>query len=422
MKKVLIVIHLPRASPRVFGLMKYLPDFGWQPIVLTGVTGKRPDLPVRIIETPYRNALGFAGRILGVSPESDARQQVRERLGVTSSKSPLDFLFSLAGEIINYPCPDKNWRPFAMKAAEEFLEKEKVDAIVSSSPPVIAHIIGRELKKRYGTPWMADLRDLWSFNHNYGYSRARRMLDSRLEVRTLGGADVLLTTSEPWAARLRTIHAGKPVYSVTHGFDPAELSSPPTKLSSKFTITYTGTIYPGKQNPVTLFTALRDLISEGTMKPEDVEVRFYGPVLPWLTREIERHGLSKVVLQYGTVPITAALEKQRESHLLLLLDWNDPREKGLYTGKVFEYLGSMRPILAIGGVADNVVDLLLAETRTGVHAPTIDSITEALKVYYQEYLSTGRVAYHGIGPELNKYSQREMTKRFANVLDHLKHQ
>ena len=76
MKRVLIVIHLPRASPRIEGLVRYLPEFGWEPIILTGVTDRYRDLPARIVETPYRNALGFLGRLLGAEPEKDAREEV----------------------------------------------------------------------------------------------------------------------------------------------------------------------------------------------------------------------------------------------------------------------------------------------------------------------------------------------------------
>ena len=114
MKNVLLIVHLPRASARVEGLVRYLPEFEWQPVILTGVTSRYTDLPARIIETPYRDALGFLGRFLKIDQEKDAGQQIQNRLGVTTRKSPIDFFLTLGGAIINYPCPNKNWKPFAI--------------------------------------------------------------------------------------------------------------------------------------------------------------------------------------------------------------------------------------------------------------------------------------------------------------------
>ena len=240
MKKVLIIIHLPRASSRTEGLVKYLPEFNWQPIILTGTTSKYTNLPARIIETPYRNALGALGSLFKLDPAADTRQQLENHFGTTSKKSPPSFIFTLGGEIINYPCPDKNWKPFALKAGKELLQGENIDALISSAPPVIGHLIARQLKADYGLPWLAELRDLWSLNHNYRYSPLRKLLDKRQELKTLARADALITVSEPMAEELRTLHKGKPVHSVTLGFDPSDVNIPPAKLTAKFTITYTG--------------------------------------------------------------------------------------------------------------------------------------------------------------------------------------
>lgn len=419
MKKVLVIVHLPRASPRIIGLAKYLPEFGWEPIILSGVTPEHQDLAVRIIETPYQDALGFLGRWLKLNAEKDARQQIKTRLGVTARKSPLDSFLTLGGEFINYPCPDKNWQPFAIKAGRQLLQAEKIDAIISSSPPVISHLIARVLKDKHKIPWLADLRDLWSQNHNYQYSPLRRALDRRLELKTLSQADALTTVAEPLAEKLRSLHRGKPVYTITHGFDEEEVNNPPAPLTAKFTITYTGNIYRKRQNPAKLFAALHDLIADGTIDPDEIEVSFYGSGLGWLDREIKQYGLTSFVKQYEPIPQHLAVEKQRESQLLLLLDWDDPQEKGVYTGKIFEYLGARRPVLATGGSKDDVVGELLDETKAGRHAPTVEDVKKALKELYGEYKLKGEVAYNGLETEIKKYTQRETSRKFAEIIDHL---
>ncbi len=419
MKQVLIIVHLPRASPRVVGLVKYLPEFNWQPIILTGATSKYKDLPARIVETPYQDALGSLGRLFKLNPEQDVRQQIKNRFRITSKKSPIDFFITLGGEIINYPCPDKNWKPFAVKAGSELLQEENIDAIISISPSITSHLIAKELKAKYKIPWLADFRDLWSQNHNYMYSPLRKMLDRRLELKTLSKADALVTISEPWAEKLRTLHKGKSVYTVTHGFDPAEVNNPPAKLTAKFTITYTGSIYNRRHDPSKLLAALRDLVSDKVIDPNEVEVRFYGSKCEWLDEEIEEYGLVNVARQYGLVSRETAVEKQRESQLLLKLQWEDSQERGAYSGKIFEYLGARRPILATGGFDGDVVQELLNETNAGMCHLTVEDIKHTLKALYQEYKLDGRIAYKGEEAKVTKYTHREMARRFSEILNHL---
>jgi glycosyltransferase involved in cell wall biosynthesis len=422
MKTVLLIGYpfplRPGGSPRLLGLAKYLPEFGWQPVILTAPLDEKADPRYRIIETDYRDALGFLGKMLKLNPEEDARKQVKRRLGITAKKSVMDFILTRAGEIINYPDSEKGWKPFAIKDGEELLQKEKIDAVISTSAPVTAHIIANRLKSRHNIPWVADLRDLWTQNHNYSYSPVRKLFDRRLELKTLAAADVLVTVSQPWANKLGTLHKGKAIYAITNGFDPETVNIPPANLTTKFTITYTGMIYPGKQNPSRLLAAMQGLISDGTVNPDDIEIRFYGSREDWLEKETEKHGLSGVTRQYGEVLRDIALQKQRESQVLLLLNWDDPQEKGNYPGKVFEYLAAGRPILATGGSEDDAVAGLLKETG-GTQATTVEATMSALKGLYQEYLFNGSVSRRGGNASINKYSQREMAKRFSEVLDRL---
>jgi hypothetical protein len=418
-KTVLIIIHLLRASPRIAGLVKYLPEFGWNPVILTGATTRYKGLPARVIETPYCNALGRLGKIFRFNPEEDLRNQIKDGLNIASKKSFLDPFFNIASEVINYPCPDKNWRPYAVAAGRKLLKEERIDALISSSPPVIGHIIAKQLKNEFKTPWVADLRDLWSQNAYYVFGRVRKSFDKRMEIKTLSYADALTTISGPMAETLQKMHPGNKVFPVVSGFDPVIVNLGRPKLTEKFTITYTGMIYPGKRDPILLLQALKELLSEGVIASGNVEARFYGPMLPWLDMEVENRGLSDIVKQFGVVLEATALEKQRESQVLVLFDWDDPKEKGVYTGKIFEYLGSRRPVIATGGVKGNVIDTLLAETKAGDHAITVENVKNTLKNMYLEYKRSGQVSFRGDTSEINKYSQREMAAKFAGILSNI---
>ncbi len=422
MKKVLIIAYFPPTplpSPRIMGLAKYLPEFGWEPVILAASLPQKSDKRFRVIETPYRDALIFWKRLFRLNPDEDLRGGIKKRFGITAKKSFMDYLLTLGGEIINYPDGYRGWKPFAIKAGDELLQQEEVLAMISSSAPITCHLIARELKIRYKIPWVADLRDLWAQNLNYTYGPIRKLFDRRLELKTLSGADAMVTVSQPWADKLSLLHKGKTTYAITNGFDPETVNIPPASLTAKVTITFTGSIYVGKQDTSKFFAALRDLVSGGIINPNEVEVRFYGPEEGWLDKEAEEYGLSAMVKQYGMVPRQVAQEKQRESQLLLLLDWDDPQERGIYSGKVFEYLAARRPILATGGSEDNAVNRLLIETKAGVHAPAVGDIKNKLEELYWEYKAQGKITFGGNRTKINKYSYREMARKYSEVLEQL---
>jgi len=421
MKKVLVIAYFPPTplpSPRIMGLAKYLPEFGWESVILAASLPQKSDKRFKVIETPYRDALSFWKRLFRLNPDEDLRGGIKKRFGVTAKKSFMDYLLTLGGEIVNYPDGFRGWKPFAIKAGDELLQQEEVQAIISSSAPVTSHIIARELKIKHKIPWVADFRDLWTQNHNYNYSRLRKLLDKRLELKTLAEADALVTVSQPWADKLSALHKGKATYAITNGFDPEIVNIPPANLTDKFTITYTGSIYTGKQEPSKFFAALRDLISDETVDPREIEVRFYGSKHDWLDKEIQQYGLSNIVKQHGVVPRQIVLEKQIESQLLLSLKWEDPQQRGWYSGKIFEYLAARRPILAIGG-SDDIIKELLDETKAGICALAVEDVKSTLSELYSEYKLTGRVSYPGGMKKISKYSYREMARKFAEVLDHI---
>jgi glycosyltransferase involved in cell wall biosynthesis len=410
MKKVLIIAHLFHASPRIPGLARYLPEFGWQPIILTTPLGDRPD---ERFGPP--NAFREKNRVIETYGYSSPYGKKRLTSKKYSRVRPfLKFLYKYYREIAHYPDSERGWKPFAVKAGDELLQNEDIDAMISSSSPVTTHIIASELKKRHKTPWVADFRDLWTQNHNYSYSPLRRLFEKRLELKTLSTADALATVSQLWAKELGMLHR-REVYTITNGFDPDKMSNEKANLTLKFTITYTGQIYT-KQDPSKLLLALKDLISRGAIDPKDVEVRFYGPADGSLAKKIEKYRLSAIVRQYGIVPRAVSFEKQRESQLLLLLKWEDPWEHGWYSGKIFEYLAAKRPILATGGTND-VITELLNETNAGINAQTVVDVKNALRKLYTEHKLKGKISYQGSIEKVNKYSYREMARKFAEVIN-----
>ena len=424
MNEVLIVTYffadgLTAAGLRPLGLAKYLPEFGWKPLVLTALLPREQDPRYEVINTGTFDSLGRMKKLFGINPRLTLTAQIaqlKKKLGIKSEKSILDTALAALGEITAYPDLQKGWRRLAVRSGKEIFSSHDIKAMISMSPPATAHIIARELQPVYKVPWVADFRDLWTQNYYYPFSPVRRSIERRLERKTLSSADALITVSEPAAVDLRNLHIEKSVQSIPNGFDPNELNDNTVPLTLKFTITYTGNIYPGKQSPELLFSALQSLISQKEMKKSDIEVRFYGTYVEWIDELAGRYGLSEIVQQYGLVERAIALEKQRESQVLLLLKWNDPRYRGVYTAKIFEYLAAGRPILAIGGYED-VVSELLDETQAGMSADTQDQLRKVILEYYSEYRQTGMISYHGNDAMIGKYSHREMARKFADVLE-----
>jgi glycosyltransferase involved in cell wall biosynthesis len=410
MKKVLIIAHLYHASPRIPGLAKYLPQFGWQPVILTTPIAEDSDS-----QFGPPNDFKRTTRVMETYGYTSAYGKKRLTSKKCSKIRPfLKFLYKCYREVAQYPDADKDWKPFAIKAGDELLQNEHMDAIISSSSPVTCHIIAKELKERHKIPWVADFRDLWTQNHNYPYSAIRKLFEKKLETKTLSTADALVTVSDPWAKKLGMLH-GREVWTITNGFDPDKISDGKADLTPKFAITYTGQIY-AKQDPSKFFLALEDLVFHGFMDSKDVEVRFYGPDDVALEKKIKQHELSAIVGQYGVVSRETAFEKQRESQLLVLFKWEDPTELGWHSGKIFEYLAAKRPILATGGAKD-VITELLNETNAGVDAQNVEEVKDALQRSYTEYKLKGKVSYQGKAEKINKYSYREMARKFAEVMN-----
>ena len=430
-EKVLVVsFHFPPtnsiASVRLGKFVKYLPQFGWEPIVLTAneVKGYSQDLPVEIDEasifrTPYfalgstisYELTGGQKTIYQVPPRSSTwRKALYKLIRLMRPVYTLPMIRTLSLEPIG-------WHRHALKKGLEILSKEKFDIIFSSYGPSMSHFIASKLHKQTGVPWVAEFRDLWSLNHYLRKIQPFHFLEKELEKRVMKGSCLLVTVSEPAAKQLQTLHSKK-VVTIPNGFDKEDyLDNVP--LTTKFTITYTGNIYPGKQDPSPLFRAIAQMKEEGELSSDNFEVRFFGAgTLTSLLPAIKHYHLEGIVKIYGLVPFKESILRQKESTVLLFLGWNDPREKGVYTAKIFEYLGARRPILAIGLKGD-VVDELLKETGAGVMVSEADEIKTLLSQWMKEFKQLGEVLSH-FKPDsaaVYRYTRKKEAAKLAQLLE-----
>lgn len=419
-KKVLIITYYfpPRpgvASLRLRGLAKYLPEFGWEPVILTAALPEVPDKQFQVIQTPYPGDVSaLLKKKLHLQTDKGFQEQVGIPLAIRGGRKSLTTsIITFIKEIVVYPDEQKNWFPFAVETGEKIMKENNFKAIISSSGPVTSHLIAKELKRRFNVSWVADLRDLWTQNHYYPYGVIRKWFERRLEINTLSWANALVTVSKPAAEKLQSSHNNKSVFAIPNGFDLDEISVEP--LTKQFTITYTGQLYQGKRNPELLLRAISELITQKLIDRNKIKIRFFGPTQYWLEQDIKKYNLGGIVKQYGVISRKVVLKKQRESQILLLLNWDDPEERGVYTGKIFEYLAAKRPILAIGG-PKGVVSELLTETNSGFHSSNLENLKIFVMKCYEDYEKKGQVQYCAKLEEVNKYSHYEMAKKFSKVL------
>lgn len=396
---------LAMGTQRPWGLYRHLRTHGWEPVILTASAGS--DLP-NVIRILHRGSSERLRSILGLR---------RDALGLVPNA--LRTARRLLTAVTANPEVESGWREPAFAAGLNQLANGAFDAILSTSPPTTMHLIARDLKKRTGLPWVADLRDLWADNYAYPWSELRRAVDRRIEHRVLQDADAILSVSEPLAQVLRSHHPPR-ASSILNGFPPEEAAGLDYPLSRHFTITYTGTLYPGKRNPEPLFEALAGLVVRDAIDPKMLELRLYGRNIdqPSLRAAFAAHGLGQNVVLGGLLPRDEVLQRQRESQILLALDWMDERQPGVYTGKIFEYLAAQRPILCIGPPG-SVVDTLLRETGAGHQCSTVPQVQDFLLESYQEFKGSGRVTYHGDRTIIQRYDHNSMSRQFAEVLSRI---
>ena len=228
--------------------------------------------------------------------------------------------------------------------------------------------------------------------------------------------NAMVTVSEPLANILEENYKSKKIFTITNGFDDEDIkfNQNDVTLDKLFTITHTGNLYSGKRDPWLLFESISELIAEGYMDFNDISINFYGPIADWVTSKAEKYHIANIVNQLGLKDKESIRSIQRASQLLLLLTWDNPQEKGVYTGKLFEYLAAKRPIIATG-IENSVLNELLIKTGYG----RVFSNKQKMKLYLQEqYKQFKKNSF--IKPISNKnvlnYTHSAMTEAFSSIL------
>jgi len=253
------------------------------------------------------------------------------------------------------------WRRQAIRVAQKIHKKTPVSLIYTSSGPPASAIVGYHFKKKTNVKWIAEFRDLWSFNHYYPLNKLLFKYNLRKEKHYLSGADEIITVTKYLRDQLRTLH-NKPTHIIYNAFD-IDMSST-NKSSSKFIITYAGNIIQGKRDPSPLFEGINELEKIKSPVLHNFEIRFFTNQTEYLDKLINKYEISKYVKNSGYIPHKEIQKELSICNLFLLLSYNHPIDKGVLTGKIFEYLSYRKPILAISYPGE--IKEVLNKTGSGI--------------------------------------------------------
>ncbi|HHV34615.1 MAG TPA: glycosyltransferase family 4 protein [Syntrophomonadaceae bacterium] len=421
MKKVLIITYYyppdgAIGGVRPFGIAKNIVKYGWEPIIITESDGQVNGKNITSYTTEKISNMSFKA-----SNVSSKVTDFVSRSSLCSNHDSKIYKF-LRGfyDLVNYPDPQYNWYAPAVELGSKIIEENQINVILSTSKPETCHLVAKKLHEKYNIPWVADFRDLWSDNHYIYHNKLIKLLQLRLEKKTISKASTITTVSVPLKKELESIHKSGKVYSITNGFDVDNvlLAEMAPKVEEKFSILYTGNLYKGKRDPEMLFQSVSSLINDGILPKRSIKIDFYGNDNKWLTAMVGRYDLNEIVTLHGYIPRKEAIKRQQTAQLLLLLTWDDIKDNGVYTGKLFDYLAARRPILCIGS-KESVVAELLSDTKAGICVSSVSEMSCVLEKYYNEYKNSKVIPYRGLETEIGKYSQAEMAKKFAKIFDDL---
>jgi hypothetical protein len=410
--------------------VQYLPEFGWQPIVLTVSNGQFPARDESLLEKIPENIIVERTRIfepydiyrmfMGNKPGSAIDVNVIKKEGQKTGFKEKIAEFIRATFFI--PDARVGWKYSARKAALDLIDKYDIKALYSSSPPYTCSLIAQYAKRKRNLPWVAGFRDPWT-----GFiSSPKRwflpaMIDKSMERSVFTEADKVECAWEgiikDATGKFPEIDKNKFIH-VPNGYDSNDFPKVEDKRNEKFVLTYTGSLY-GRRNPSSLFAALEKLISEGKLNPNEFILRFIGRFGAEVEEMYAKATFRQSIETISYIPHDESIRQLMLSDALLLIVDESKESEEIVPGKVYEYIGVLKPILAIAP-NESAIAKLMVETGSGkiAHQTQVDRIGEI----FMEYFNNWKNGTNNFSPDMNevkKYERRESARKLAGLLDQL---
>ena len=423
-KKLLIITYYwpPAGGPGVqrwLKFVKYLPDFDIQPIVYVPENPTYPIIDNQLVEEVSDKAIILKNKIFepyqlaGFFSKNKTKKISSGIIPNKKKQSILErFLLWIRGNVF---IPDARflWIKPSVKYLKKYIQENDIDTIVTSGPPHSLHLIGLKLKEDLNLKWFADFRDPWT---TIGYHKELKLssyaskIHKELESKVLNAADTIIVTSKTTKAEFEAL-TSKPIEVITNGYDVEKVDKKP--LDSKFSLAHIGS-FLSERNPEILWQSLSELVAEIPSFKNDLELKLIGAVSQEVLKTISNNNLDSYLNNLGYVSHKEAVSHQRTSQILLLIEINSENTKSILPGKLFEYMVSERPIIAIGPKDSDFAEIIKS-TNTGVFF-TYDE-KEVLKTliasHYQLFLQQNLKVFP-VG--LQDYSRKNLTQNLAKLI------
>lgn len=423
-EKLLIITYYwpPAGGPGVqrwLKFVKYLPDFGIQPIVYVPENPTYPIVDENLVNEVSDKAIVLKHKIFEpyqLASFFSKNKTKKISSGIIPNQKRQSFLDKMLLWIRgNLFIPDA--RVFWVKPSVEFLEKyileNDIDTIVTSGPPHSLHLIGLKLKHKLNVKWFADFRDPWT---TIGYHKSLRLSNyaakkhKKLERQVLNAADTIIVTSNTTKTEFQAI-TQRPIEVITNGYDTENVVK--QAMDTKFSLAHIGS-FLSDRNPQLLWESLVELISEIPDFGSHLEIKLIGAVSQEVLETIAQFGLNPYLNNLGYVSHSEAIAHQRKSQVLLLIEINSEDTKSIIPGKLFEYMVSGRPIVAIGPHDSDFAEII-TNTNTGVFFDYSEKmkLKSVLLGFYNQFLE-GKLQSNGIG--LQQYSRKSLTANLVELI------
>ena len=453
-KKVVILTHyfppMQHITLRPYYLAKYLSEMGYDVSVITtrklpihGIISKEKnyDFSFDVIEAPHE-PFDIFFRVLRALRRSNSDGEETKSGSAGEKANILLFLKEVRDFFLRIFGPNfdifLSWIPFALREIIKLKRKKGIDVLITTFPPPAVHITGFLAKKLFPEMlWIADYRDLWSYDILFGAKLGKR-LSQIFEKHIVSHADRITTISFALLSVIKNELGVEHVSLIRNSFSP-ELGERLMKLKGKKgspkswkgktvqnqserkkVFVYTGALYPKYRDPSHFLQALSILKKKYKNLPEKIKVDIYGIPNFDISSWVRKFGVDDVVFYKGLISWEESLRVQSEADYLLFFNITEVSrseevDKGIVTGKIYEYITSGTPIISIGRFEDAEANLIIKETGTGVF---VENEPEKIAEFLEGLIYKGKKI--PFSPKLNKimeYSAENMAQKFAEIIE-----
>lgn len=385
---------------------KYLPEFGWQPYILTRGWPEGD---------PYHNPS------LKIDGLPEDRFIHREVLSSEFETKTLQ-LRGFRGRLRDFFMPELANPAGVARVVERIVPNlwmdVRFDAVLATVPNLYPLRIACRMWRSRGAPWVADFRDLEEQEDGMGWTWREKFVRLRMKLRRghlIKSARLITVVSKSHQCLMQRQYRN-PVEVVYNGYDSSSAVEPNgSNGAKKFRIVYAGRILnQWYRDPTVLFEGLDRLFSTECAKRDEIQVEFYGSEPNLLTPILSRFGCAGSIKIVKRIPHAEVPRLLAGASCLLVL--TNRGRVGVLTTKFFEYLPMNKPILCVPGDGGEL-DQVLNETGAGRSCPDAESVAATLSAWLSEWKNKGMVSVNANPKAIERFSRKRQTEVLARLLE-----